>query len=238
MGTTHRHYQQQALAEDFTASASRYDLLCRLNPGYHKHLLESAGRLQLARNPRVLDLCCGTGLSTDAILKAHPDAEVTAVDASEGMLAVARTKPRLHDVRFVLGDASDPISLGIRGPFDAIFMAYGIRNVADKDECLVRLHALLTADGLLGVHEYTLDGRRRSELVWKAVTTAVVMPLGRALTGSTTLFRYLKQSVMDFDRVDDLARRLCRAGFGVPTVHEVDGWQRGIVHMLVARKSS
>ena len=76
----------------FDHAARRYDLLTALNPGYRRHLAWSARRLGLEPGSRMLDLCCGTGLSTEALVASIPGAEVVALDASAGMLAVARRK--------------------------------------------------------------------------------------------------------------------------------------------------
>src|SRR5687767_5889221 len=97
-----------SLFTEFDRVASSYDLMTGLNPGYHRHLRLSAQRLAAPRRPRLLDLCCGTGASTEALLAIHPDADVVALDGSEGMLEIARKKPALRDVCFVRGDATDP----------------------------------------------------------------------------------------------------------------------------------
>ena len=140
----------------FNLVAGRYDLLTALNPGYRKHLRWSARRLGLEAGSRVLDLCCGTGLSTNALAQEVPDAEIVGLDASAGMLAIAREKNFATEIQFVLGDAMEPEDAGIMGPFDGILMAYGIRNVEDPDVCLTRLYRLLRPGGTICFHEYSV----------------------------------------------------------------------------------
>jgi ubiquinone/menaquinone biosynthesis C-methylase UbiE len=222
------------LAGDFDRVASRYDLLNRMNPGYRRHLRISAQRLGLAPHARVLDLCCGTGLSTEALLGVCPSARITALDNSRGMLEVARSKPVLEAARFVLGDAMDPAAAGASGPFDALFMAYGIRNVVDPDACLLRMRALLRDSGRVVFHEYSVADNLRAQLVWNTVATAVIIPLGVTLTRSPELFRYLRSSVNAFDSVARFCLRLRDAGFERISVAPVDGWQRGIAHTFSA----
>jgi ubiquinone/menaquinone biosynthesis C-methylase UbiE len=82
----------QRLAEDFDRVADRYDLLQRFNPGYTSDLRRSAKRLAAPPSGRLLDLCCGTGLSTEALCRAYPAGEITAVDNSLGMLASAQAR--------------------------------------------------------------------------------------------------------------------------------------------------
>ena len=73
------------LSEAFTSSAKRYDLLTRLNPGYQRELRRAARKLAAMLDdtdrPVIWDLGCGTGLSTRALLKTIPNAQVIGVDA-------------------------------------------------------------------------------------------------------------------------------------------------------------
>ena len=224
----------------FDRVARRYDLLCALNPGYGRHLTVSARRLAAPPRPRILDLCCGTGLSTAALLRAHPGARVIAVDASPAMLAVARGKPALAGVELLHGDAMDPAAACDAaalpaGPFDAVFMAYGIRNVPDPDLCLERIRGLLAPGGAACFHEYSVADSRAARAVWRAVSASVILPLGALATGAPELFRYLQQSVLEFDGVRAFEDRLRRAGFVDVTTRPMSGWQRGIVHSFLAR---
>lgn len=227
---------KSSVARSFDAVAHRYDLLQRFNPGYRKHLTLSAARLGARPDGRLLDLCCGTGLSTEALAERYPRAEITGLDGSPGMLKVARRKKALEHVHFVEGDAADPRAAGLRGPFDGIFMAYGIRNVDDPDACLATLYDLLEPGAPIVFHEYSVAGSAYSQLLWNAVSGSVIVPLGRALTGTDALFRYLRESVNEFDSVETFCARLRRAGFGSVSVHAMDSWQRGIVHTFRARR--
>lgn len=83
------------LASAFDLVSSSYDRMVSWNPDYHRHLRRSARRLGLpglGEDLRTLDLACGTVASTAALLSVAPHAKITALDASAGMLAVARAK--------------------------------------------------------------------------------------------------------------------------------------------------
>lgn len=187
---------------------------------------------------KVLDLCCGTGLSTEALTAVRPDVEVVGLDASEGMLAQARAKAVLRGVRFVHGDATDPRAAGIGGRFDAILMAYGIRNVPEPDLCLSNLRELLEPGGQICFHEYSVAGSRRARATWDAVTMGIVIPLGAAVGGDADIYRYLRRSVHAFDSVSQFERRLRAAGFQDVHTEPMDGWQRRVLHSFLARKAS
>lgn len=224
------------LATEFDQVAARYDLLQRLNPGYRTHLSWSARRLQAPARARILDLCCGTGLSTEAIVACYPDAEVTGLDLSAGMLAVARKKPALRHVRFVQGDAMDLVGSGVPGPYDAVLMAYGIRNVPDPDLCLSRLREQLAPAGRIAFHEYLVRGAVIPSAIWNAVASSIIIPLGKLATGNSQIFRYLKESVNEFDGLSGFEARLSRAGFSAVRTEPMNGWQRGIVHTVLATR--
>lgn len=222
----------------FDRVAASYDLLVGANPGYMRHLRYSAGRLGLAAAPRVLDLCCGTGLSARALLEMYPDARITAVDASAEMLERARAKSFASRVDWVLGDAADPFPAGVSSCFDGILVAYGIRNVAEVDTCLARLYGLLRPGGRICFHEYSLADSRRARWIWNAVAGGIIIPGGLLTSGSARLYRYLRRSVLEFDGIAAFERRLRSLGFVDVRSEPMDGWQRGILHSFLARRPS
>lgn len=226
----------QRLATDFDHVAARYDTLQQFNPGYRSDLLRSARRLAAPAGGRILDVCCGTGLSTAALRECYPEAKITGVDISAGMLATARKKRELRAVRFIAGDAMDLERCGVLGPFDGILMAYGIRNVPDADACLLRLRECLKPGARVVFHEYSVAGSLVSRAVWNTVAAAVIVPLGAAFTGSGELFRYLRRSVNEFDSIERFEQRLGSAGFGRVRVEPMPGWRRGIVHSVIAER--
>ncbi|MGH3927469.1 MAG: class I SAM-dependent methyltransferase, partial [Pseudonocardiaceae bacterium] len=112
---------------EFDTAAASYDRLVAASPGYHENLARSAGRMQLPGDGaglHLLDLGCGTGASTAALLAAAPQAGITAVDASAGMLARAREADWPAGVSFVHARAEELAAAGVHGPYDGIFAAY------------------------------------------------------------------------------------------------------------------
>jgi ubiquinone/menaquinone biosynthesis C-methylase UbiE len=230
--------EKAEVPESFDEVAPTYDLLTSLNPGYHRHLRMSAERLGAGPSARILDLCCGTGASTEALVACYPRAALEGLDASEGMLAAARDKPVLRGVSFHHGDATDPAAHGARGPYDAILMAYGIRNVPDADRCLKNLHALLRPGGTICFHEYSVRDSRRARLVWDAVAWGIIIPGGLLTAPASPIYRYLHRSVRGFDGARSFEERLRRAGFEDVETLPLDGWQRGVLHTFRARRGA
>jgi ubiquinone/menaquinone biosynthesis C-methylase UbiE len=226
---------------EFDAAAASYDRLVAASPGYHENLARSARRMQLPGNGvglHLLDLGCGTGASTAALLAAAPQATITGVDASAGMLARARQADWPQRVSFVHSRAEELAAAGVHGPFDGIFAAYLVRNLPDPDPVLAGLRDLLAPGAPLAIHDYALDGRVLSRAIWTAVSWTVIIPAGKVVTGRAALYRYLWRSVLRFDTVDRLADRLRRHGLADTRIATMPGWERGIVHTVVARRGA
>ncbi|MFE7812822.1 methyltransferase domain-containing protein [Streptomyces sp. NPDC057433] len=227
------------LARAFDHASRTYDRLTALNPGYRTDLLRSARRLRLPRagaGLHVLDLGCGTGASTQALLQAAPRARITAVDASSGMLRRARAKPWPARVRFQHLTAEE-MAREEEEPYDAVFAAYLFRNVTDPDAVLTSVRSLLRPGGRLAVHEYSLSGSAAHRALWTTVCQGMIIPAG-ALSGNGALYRHLWRSVIDFDTVPAFTARLTSTGFTDVRAVPVAGWQTGIVHTFLARNGA
>jgi ubiquinone/menaquinone biosynthesis C-methylase UbiE len=220
----------------FDVGAAAYDRLVGANPGYHTHLRRSARRMQIANRGeglRLLDAGCGTGASTAALLTVAPEADIVAVDASQGMLDTARAKPWPPSVQFVHSPIEQLSEHGITGPFDAILAAYLLRNLADPDSQLRAFRALLRPGGTLAVHDYSVRDSRVATAVWHAVCWGIIIPSGWRHTRDTTLYRHLWRSVLCFDGADRLRRRLRDAGFTGVHSETMPGWESNIVHTFI-----
>ncbi|MGH3487964.1 MAG: FAD-dependent oxidoreductase [Actinopolymorphaceae bacterium] len=225
---------------EFDRAAPTYDRLVGANPGYHAHLGRSARRLGLPPGDgaglRLLDLGCGTGASTAALVAVAPAAVIVAVDASAGMLEQARGKRWPSTVTFAQARVDELEDSGVCGPFDGVLAAYVVRNLPDPDAALRDIRALLRPGASLAVHEYSVADSMLRRAIWRAVSSAVIVPAGRLHSGDPTLYRYLRRSVLDFDGARAFSARLRRAGFTGVRVEPMSGWQRGIVHTFVGRR--
>lgn len=254
------------LAAAFDRGAANYDLLVSLNPGYHRHLGSAATvlvRRALARRTgaRLLDLACGSGASTRALVDAvaadrppggtpgrtsagtpaEAPVAILGVDLSDGMLEQARRKTWPAGVEFRRGRVGDLDldSLG-EGAWDGVLACYLFRNVPpdERDAALREVARLLAPGGWLVVQEYSVAGSPVARLVWDLVSWAIIIPLGVVVDRNPGLYRYLWRSVRGFDSTGAFARRLAAAGFEDVRHRTVPGWQRGILHTFVARRAA
>lgn len=236
--------QSWVLAEAFDRAAPSYDAMVALSPGYHDQLLGAADgfvqRLPPHPDPAVVDLGCGSGASTAALLSAwtangHGGAmQLTGVDASAGMLAQARDKQWPSGVRFVEDDAIGFLRGCADASLDGIFAAYLLRNVADRNALVDQLRRVLRPGGVLAVHDYSVAGNLRARLTWAAVCHGIIIPLAALKRSDVPLHRYLYTSVRDFDSVEQICGRLLAAGLVDVRHRSYPGWQNHLVHTVVA----
>jgi ubiquinone/menaquinone biosynthesis C-methylase UbiE len=229
----------------FDRASARYDVMVSLNPGYHRHLRTAAASLAAGlppgeERPLIVDLGCGSGASTRAVLTMAPQAEVIGVDASSGMLHQARAKAWPAGVRFVHGYAEDLArrseQWGLTRPAAGIFAAYLFRNVRARDAVVQAAYARLRPGGALVIQEYSVAGSPGATAVWSAICWLVVIPLSILTRAHPAIYRYLWRSVLRNESIGSLADRLRAAGFVEVQTRTVAGWQRGILHTIRARR--
>jgi ubiquinone/menaquinone biosynthesis C-methylase UbiE len=154
------------------------------------------------------------------------------------MLQAARKKLARHgkhsQVRFLQQDVMHVTMDGIRP--DAIFMAYGIRNMPDYERCIENLYRILKPGGKICFHEYALRKSFAAKLYWKCLGYVFIIPLAGLATGSTTMFRYLIKSVEGFLSPEEFTGLLRKAGFENVTHAPLAGWRKPILHTFLAQK--
>lgn len=112
---------------------------------------------------RVLDLACGTGISTRTIATRFPNSTVVGVELRDEYLDIARKKAQalgLRNMEFVLSRAEDYRS---DEPFDCVSSSY-LAKYAELDVLIPSLKEMLKPDGLLIMHDFTFPPK--TYLVW------------------------------------------------------------------------
>lgn len=236
------------LAEAFDRAAPSYDAMVALSPGYHQQLRSAADALIDALGEgddvRVLDLGCGSGASTTAILQAWAAAgrpgtlRLTGVDASAGMIDQSRRKEWPAPVDFVVSDAIEYLQQVPDDSVDGVLAAYLLRNVEERDALLEQLARVLKPGGALVIHDYSVAGSRRARAVWAAVCHAIIIPLAAIKRSDVPLHRYLYVSVRDFDSVATVCARMQAAGLVNVRHRSFPGWQNHVVHTFAGSMPS
>jgi demethylmenaquinone methyltransferase/2-methoxy-6-polyprenyl-1,4-benzoquinol methylase len=165
---------------------------------------------------RVLDLCCGTGDMTLALLKRRPASgeKVIALDFSRGMLTRGVEKFKAAGY----GGSVEPIEADAMhlpladASVDLVVSAFGFRNLANYDDGLRELHRVLKPGGVLGI----LEANQLRGLLGRLylVYFQRVLPwIGRRISGSRGAYNYLPASVARFPQPPEMKAKMERAGF-------------------------
>ncbi|MDH6546018.1 SAM-dependent methyltransferase [Streptomyces sp. SAI-208] len=122
-----------------------------------EHIASITAWLPLKSEPRqIVDLGCGTGAGTFALLERFPDAHVTAVDTSAGHLQLLREKARARSsegsIRTVQADL-DADHWPDLGTPDLVWASASMHHMANPDRALTSVHELLAPGGLFAVVE-------------------------------------------------------------------------------------
>lgn len=204
----------------FTTIAPRYDVLNRvLSFGIDRRWRLQAAQAALHGGAtRVLDVATGTGDLAFTVADLSPACEITGVDFAEAMLDLARAKGSSRAassararVRFEAGDGT---ALRFAADaFDAVTIAYGLRNFDDVDAGLREFLRVLRPGGRLVVLEFPPPPRGGIGLVYRLYFTRVLPAIGGLVSGRAAAYRYLPASVLAFPAPDTLAERMRSAGF-------------------------
>ena len=229
-GTTHFGYRdvptgekQKLVGEVFSSVAGKYDLMNDLmSLGIHRIWKRYfVATSQVRRGDRVLDLAGGTG-DIAALLRervgdggAASGGSVVLGDINGEMLRTGRD--RMTDRGFVGGleyvqcnaealpfpDAS----------FDLVTIAFGLRNVTDKDAALGEMHRVLKPGGQARVLEFSQVTADWFRPIYDFHSFQVLPRLGRLFAGDADSYRYLSESIRRHPAQDALRSMMEAAGF-------------------------
>lgn len=226
----------------FSEIAPTYDLLNGvLSLGVDRRWRGEAARAALSVVPpggAVLDVATGTGDLALTLKGARPDARVVGVDFAEPMLELARAKAakRHAEVRFLQADGTSlPFEAG---SFDAVTIAYGLRNFADVGAGLREFRRVLRPAGRLVVLEFPPPPKGAFGALFRTYFTGVLPRIGRLVSGAKGAYSYLPESVLAFLTPEALRQGILEAGFaaveyrlqtfGVSAVHVADAGPGGV----------
>lgn len=208
----------------FATVAPRYDLINDLQSlGAHRFWKRRLVRLAAPRRGEAaLDLCCGTG--DIAFSLAAAGAEVTALDFSQPMLAVALRRaqilrgkapaPNLSTdagiPRFVVGDAQQ-----IPFPdesFDIVTVGYGLRNLASWEKGVAEMWRVAKPGGRLLVLDFGKPEHRAWRWIYFSYLRWMVPLFGRLFCGDAETHRYILESLQEYPAQRGVDAILHKAG--------------------------
>jgi demethylmenaquinone methyltransferase/2-methoxy-6-polyprenyl-1,4-benzoquinol methylase len=204
--------------EIFSTITGKYDFL--------NHLLSlrrdiawrrfTAKKMRFGPTNRYLDVACGTGDLCIEAVSMHPAVSVTGVDFVPEMLELGQEKidrrGLSNRVAFAQGDA---LSLPFRdGSFDVAGIAFGIRNIPDREKALSEMKRVVVPGGQVMILEMAFTRNWFSEFLYHTYLNRILPRIAKRFSQNPEAYTYLADSIMNFPTVEEFLKLMERAGIG------------------------
>ena len=225
-----------AVRQMFDRIAPRYDLLnhvlsCNIDRVWWNRTARRFRKVLAQPQASILDICCGTGDMTLALLRHRPPRAkpILAVDFSHAMLARGAAKFRDRNAVAIEADA-----LHLPLPdnrLDLITTAFGFRNLANYQAGLQEFHRVLKPGGELGILDFSEPGGVLGKL-YAFYFRRILPAIGARLSGIGSAYNYLPTSVHRFPPPPEMIALMQKAGFTevswTPYSFGIAGLYRGV----------
>lgn len=223
--TTHFGYRQIPVGdkvgmvrEVFDSVADKYDLMNDLmSLGIHRLWKRTAITLSNVRQgDQVLDLAGGTGDLTILYEKrVRPAGSVVLADINGSMLEVGRS--RLIDQGLVSNIFYTQVNAECLpfadNSFDCVCIAFGLRNVTDKDAALRSMFRILRPGGRCIILEFSHPKLELLKKIYDTYSFKILPILGKTIANDSESYRYLAESIRMHPEQDRLREMMENAGF-------------------------
>ncbi len=202
--------QSKKIQDMFNNIADKYDFLngilsFALDDNWRRTAIKLTN---IKSSHKVLDLACGTGDMMTEIIKQHPDTHIFGADFSINMLQISSKK--LPAVPLTVADAHNlPFK---NDSFDRLTMAFGFRNVTDKQQGLLELYRVIKPGGKVCILELTKPENSISGFLYK-IYFKHILPLIGGIFSSRKAYKYLPDSVYNFPKQKEYKSMIENAGF-------------------------
>jgi len=212
--------KKEEVKQMFDAIAGSYDFLnhalsLNIDKIWRRRLIKHLGR----SNPKtILDVATGTGDLALAALRINPDI-IKGVDIATGMLKIGRKKilSRGEESRITLVEG-DSENLPFKDQkFDAVMVAFGVRNFENPLKGLKEMKRVLNPGGVVAILEFTMPLHFPVRPLYKFYFKRILPLIGKIISKDFSAYRYLPESVEAFAQREDFLNLMKDAGF--ETVH-------------------
>lgn len=211
----------EQVKEMFDSIAPAYDFMnTAMTFGLHRHwrnVALDAVYGELPEPARILDIATGTGDLSFELHKRYPEARVTGIDLSEGMLKIAHNKLLSADYETrqqVDFDCQDCLDLQFPSDtFDLVTVAYGVRNFENLRKGYSEILRVLRPGGLLCVIELSVPEGKYLESAYHLYADRLIPAIGRRVSGDSRAYRYLPESIAAAPQRKDMAQIMKDCGF-------------------------
>ncbi len=206
--------KKEQVAEMFDNISKRYDFLnhvlsLSIDKGWRKKVVKMVAQ---DKPGTILDVATGTADLAIALTKAHPE-KIVGLDLSAGMLEVGQKKIEerklTHIISLKQGDSEDlPFE---SNSFDAVTVAFGVRNFENLEKGLSEIYRVLRPGGKLLVLEFSQPSSFPFKQVYRFYFKNILPTLGKLISKDQSAYTYLPESVDAFPygkRFTDILKKL------------------------------
>jgi demethylmenaquinone methyltransferase/2-methoxy-6-polyprenyl-1,4-benzoquinol methylase len=208
--------KKEQVATMFNNISYRYDFLNHfLSLGIDKLWRKKAISIIKPLKPKqILDVATGTGDFAIQALTIHPD-KITGVDISTGMLAMGRAKLKKlnlnQKIELLEGDSENlPFE---ENKFDAVTVAFGVRNFENLENGLLEIFRVLKPGGMVVILEFSRPMTFPFKQLFNFYFKSVLPKIGRIISKDSAAYTYLPESVEAFPDGKDFVEILTKIGF-------------------------
>jgi len=220
--------KQRMVADVFDSVAVKYDLMNDLMSGgihrlWKRFTIEKSG---VRKGNKVLDLAGGTGDLAALFSPIVADSgQVTLADINDSMLKVGRDRlidrGLINNIQFAQVNAEAlPFE---SNHFDCITIAFGLRNVTDKQKALKSMYRVLKPGGRLLVLEFSKPTNELLNQAYDNYSFKLLPKIGKLVTGDEDSYRYLAESIRMHPDQETLKSMFEKADFEDCEYHNLTG---------------
>jgi demethylmenaquinone methyltransferase / 2-methoxy-6-polyprenyl-1,4-benzoquinol methylase len=228
--------KKETVREMFDDISPKYDFLNHfLSFGIDYSWRKRLVRMLAERKPvSVLDVATGTGDLAIAIAPLNPQ-KISGIDISEKMLEVARVKlaEKGLDKLITLRRADAEKIPFSDNSYDAITVAFGVRNYENLEKGLQEMKRVLKPGGVMLILEFSHPSSFPMKQLYGIYSRFVIPVMGRIISGNSKAYSYLPESVAAFPSGKDFLDILVKLGFAHPQQVQLS---MGIASIYVAEK--
>jgi demethylmenaquinone methyltransferase / 2-methoxy-6-polyprenyl-1,4-benzoquinol methylase len=209
--------KKQQVADMFNRIAFRYDFLNRfLSGGVDVRWRKKAIKQLAPLKPQlILDVATGTGDVAIMMAKYLRPKKIIGIDISEGMLGIGRqkiAKQKLNEQIELQSGDSEAINF-VKDTFDAVSVAFGVRNFENLETGLAEILRVLKPGGKLVVLEFSKPKNRIFRVLCNWYMRLVAPGLGKMISKNAEAYQYLQRSVEAFPEGNDFVEILNKTGY-------------------------
>jgi demethylmenaquinone methyltransferase / 2-methoxy-6-polyprenyl-1,4-benzoquinol methylase len=212
--------KKQEVRAMFNSIANRYDFLNHfLSAGIDHCWRKKAIKLAGVHHPKtILDMATGTGDLAIAATALHPEI-IIGIDIAENMLAIGRDKLKEKKLEAIISfETGDSENLRFEDrTFDAVMVAFGVRNFENLENGLTEMYRVLNKGGIAVILEFSKPTGIGIRHIYNLYFRYILPLLGKTISGNSSAYTYLPDSVSEFPAGDAFLKILGSAGFSKTT---------------------